>query len=309
MSNSLLLPPSNECTIRIDPKSNNCLSPEEMFLALERKLKELNMLYWSCDAKSSSSHSLTKTMLNKNTDFDKAKNLDNDDEDGEQNLVINGTGITQGNVWSRAARRRHSLLQRRCYSPTRGKRERQNEEEDLNKEHTQIDLKNDNASIHSRKRRKEDHDSRIDREEIADTSTRITNDNSNNDYDHNNTKDELNASKENETRSINMESLFAFRINIYTEDSSPSSPTPTTTTTTTTSSSSSPPLNIPIATTTTAPSETKTMKPKDVFENNKSNKKSTTTTIRWLYGHDRIVFESFCGMMRRTLQSACNSHL
>lgn len=305
MGNSLLLPPSNECTICIDSKSNNCFSPEEIFMALERKLKELNVLYWSCNAKSIRRHGLSKAMLNKNTDFDKVKNLDNNDGDGEKNLVMNGTGITQGNVWSRAARRRHSLLQRRCYSPNRGKRERQNEEEDLNKEHTQMYSNNDDASVYSRKRRKEDHDSRTDQEETISASTGATNDKSINDNGHNNTKDEQYTSKENETKSINMESLFAFRISIYTEDSSPSFPTPTITSSSSSSSSS---LNTAIATTATAPSEPKTMKPKETLENNESNKKPTTATIRWLYGHDRIVFESFCGMMRRTLQSACNSH-
>ena len=307
------------------------------------------MLHWTWNSDTICSHDLRNAKLNNKNDFDGPRTLDVVDETGERNLIINGTGITQGNVWSRSARRRHLLHGRRCRSPSRSEQQGQDKEGDyVKKAHSQPNFNDkDNASAYTsnqsqlqeqhirqfspvssttdlrfgsqkRKRRREDHDSRSNQEATIDANTRITNDD-NDDDGNNNNKDnnnsiinkynEQNIPRRGEKLSIDPTTLFAFRMSFRTEgssfSSSPSSPTlktpPSTLNTATTANATATSTS-----TSDATSETRTTD-KDIYNNNKTNKKSVSTRIHWLYGHDRIVFESFCGMMRRTLQSACNS--
>ena len=41
-------------------------------------------------------------------------------------------------------------------------------------------------------------------------------------------------------------------------------------------------------------------------EGNSGGESGTRVTIRWLKGHDPVLFESFCGMMKRKLEESMN---
>ena len=351
MSFPPLLPAPTECTIHLGSSSTNQTSAlQKISKIIDSQLKGLDLKHWSWDTKGKNPDDLISTFVGdfKGSSVSGSNSVEGSDSKAESTFTTSGMGISQGNVWSRAARRRrlHHIL-----AKERGQQQEKpwtNIESDNINNNDAVNFGDDKSqpqnSLHSqetptpttdpksnnqnrKRRRVGSDDDKLNYEAKHEAKTEKTCDDSKEDNNVNahiftNWKQGGNEERKEATDTAN---IFAFRISVCFESvSSPATANPNikTNINTNINTKSKTDTHIPsaaaaaaaaLAPKNSAPANdfANLFRPEDISNASKiseieedNGKNEVLVTIRWLYGYDRTVFESFCGMMRRTLLSS-----